>query len=86
MPYFTYILLSPTGRTYVGQTENATRRLSQHNSGLCKTTSREQEWRILHLEQFATRREAIVRERWFKTGVGREFISRLKESDAESGS
>ena len=78
MPFFVYILLNPDGKTYVGQTSNFQRRLSQHNAPDCRLTLRTKRhkgpWKLVHHEEFLTRSEAMRRERELKTGKGREGI------------
>lgn len=77
--YFVYVLMSETtGKRYIGQTENLARRLREHNTpdhNLRKHTSRNRgPWRLVHFETFATRTEAMRRERWLKSGVGRRWL------------
>ena len=79
MAFFVYILESvATGRRYVGQTEDLDRRLSEHNCrehNPCKYTSRHPgPWKLIHSERYATRAEAMRRERWLKSGMGRDWI------------
>jgi predicted GIY-YIG superfamily endonuclease len=35
-------------------------------------------WSLIYMEEFATRSEAVRRERYFKTGRGREELERFK--------
>jgi len=74
-----YVLRSEsTGRRYVGQTNNLSRRLSEHNSiehNRHKFTSRNAgPWTLVHEERYDTRSEAMIRERWLKTGRGRAWL------------
>jgi putative endonuclease len=69
-----YVIQSARGKRYTGHTYDLERRLLEHNSGLCKTTKVDNNWQVIYSEEFATKGEAIKRERWMKTGVGREFI------------
>ena len=75
-----YVLVNPEGKTYVGQTNDLQRRLSQHNdpaySGTLHTKRHRGPWRLVHTEEYATRSEAMRRERELKTGKGREWIKR----------
>ena len=48
--------------TYVGWTNDVTRRLAKHNAGKGARTTRGRVWVLLHSERFATRREAMSRE------------------------
>jgi putative endonuclease len=34
-------------------------------------------WKLIHTEVFDTKAEAMQREKWFKSGVGRSFIKTL---------
>ena len=79
VPIYTYILQSETnGQTYVGQTADLPRRIAQHNDPDCKLTRHTKRiagpWRLIHVETFDTRSEAMLRERALKSGKGREWI------------
>ena len=64
MAYFVYVLWSEKdGRLYKGQTSDLDRRIKQHSSGENK-----------YSEKFLTRAEAVLREKYFKSGIGREFL------------
>ena len=76
--YFVYILRSKkTNRQYVGFAADPVQRLGQHNSGITKSTKGRGPWAIVYQEQFATRSDALRRERFLKTGQGREELKRL---------
>ena len=62
---------------YKGSTENLEKRLKQHNSGKVKSTKGYRPWVLVYHEQFGSRQEAYERERYFKTGAGREFLKKL---------
>ena len=49
-------------RIYIGYTSNIDKRLKYHNSGYVKSTSRDKPWKLIALEQLATREEA----RWIE--------------------
>ena len=77
--FWIYILRSEsTGRTYVGQTSDLARRVAEHNdpqhSKVKYTTKHQGPWLLIHSEQFETRSEAMRREKWLKSGAGREWI------------
>ena len=77
MEYFVYVLKSlKDGRLYKGQTHNLENRLQQHNSGKTKSTKGYTPWELVYFESFKTREEAVLREKYFKTGVGREFLNK----------
>ena len=65
MDFFVYVLGSHAkGRTltYVGWTNDVTRRLKQHNTGKGARTTRGRSWVLLHSESFPTKAEAMSRE------------------------
>ena len=77
--YTVYILYSASSkRTYVGYTNNLQRRLVEHNhteqSGF---TLRYRPWTLLHTEEFATKQEAMLKEKFLKTGTGRKLIKEV---------
>jgi putative endonuclease len=79
MPYYVYILQSQsTGKTYVGQTDDLERRVAQHNDPDFKLTlytkRNKGPWKLIHYEEFETRAEAMRREKYLKSGQGREWI------------
>ena len=74
MPYYVYVLANPEGRIYIGQTDNVVLRLGRHNAGLVRSTKAHRPWQILLAEEYATRSEAMVREKALKSGQGRAHI------------
>jgi putative endonuclease len=78
MEHFVYILKSEKdGRLYKGHTFNLENRIDEHNSGKTKSTKGYRPWKLVYFEKFETRDEAIDREKFFKTGIGREFLNKL---------
>ncbi len=78
MQFFTYAIESETHKyIYVGLTNDFERRLFEHNSGYNATTKPYLPFRKIYLESFATRGEARVRERWLKSGIGKEYLKAL---------
>ncbi len=77
--YYTYILYSPKfAKHYTGHTDDLERRILEHNeTGEKGYTIRFRPWELLHYEVYKTRTEAIMREKFFKTGVGRELIKKM---------
>ncbi|MFH0992078.1 MAG: GIY-YIG nuclease family protein [bacterium] len=64
-------------QSYVVQTRDLEARIHRHNDGSVKSTKHYLPWRLIYQEQHATSSEAIKREQWFKSGVGREMIKQL---------
>ncbi|MCF3627603.1 GIY-YIG nuclease family protein [Thalassospiraceae bacterium LMO-SO8] len=62
---YVYVLGSADGadaRTYVGWTTDVAARLAAHNSGKGAKSTRGRAWRVLYVERYHTRGEAMSRE------------------------
>ncbi len=62
---YVYVLGTGDGtvaRTYVGWSTDVTARLEAHNSGKGAKSTRGRTWRILYVERYRTRGEAMSRE------------------------
>ena len=83
MKYFVYVIKSREGYRYTGTTENLSFRLIQHNNHtLSFWTKRGNDWKIIYQEEFENKKDALERERWLKTGIGREFLRSVIQSDS----
>src|SRR5881227_1679613 len=51
-------------------------RICRHNRGESKATKHERPWTLFRIEGFSTRREALTRERYYKTGRGRDELNK----------
>ncbi len=65
--YTVYIIKDENNIRYIGQTENIEKRLEEHNSGLSFYTKRGKNWKIIYIEEYSTRSDAMKREKYFKT-------------------
>jgi putative endonuclease len=73
--FYTYVLRSINfERNYVGFTSNIEERIKQHNSGKTKSTRPYKPWELLFCEEHNSKEEALDREKWLKSGIGREYI------------
>ena len=86
--FVVYILFSASsGRTYVGFTNNIERRLTEHNiietSGF---TLRYRPWTLIYSEEFTTKADAMKHEKFYKTGMGREFVKKIVSAYLAKGS
>ncbi len=82
---FIYVLRSlSAGRYYTGATSSLELRLAQHNSDQCRSTKHRGPWVLIHSEEFATLAEALRRERFLKTGKGRDELRRMLEAKTPS--
>jgi putative endonuclease len=85
MGFYVYVLRSElTGRRYVGSRQDLDHRFREHNAGESKATKHGIPWRIVHHESCSTRAEAVRRERYFKTGKGRDELDRLESAPIET--
>ncbi len=78
MKFWVYILRSCDGsRYYIGYTSNVAQRVTEHNSSRAHWTRRHQPWQLVYTEGYATRGEAMKRERELKAlkGIGRHLES-----------
>jgi len=76
--FFTYVLVSEkNGRKYYGSTNNLERRLEEHNSCHTKSLKYLKQLKLVYFEKFDTLIETRKRERFFKSGKGREFVKEL---------
>ncbi|MEQ8520226.1 MAG: GIY-YIG nuclease family protein [Cytophagales bacterium] len=78
MNIFVYVLESETHkRRYVGITEDLTKRVKEHNSGKSKSTAPYRPWKLIYQEAFPDYKKARIREKWLKSGVGRDYLNKI---------
>jgi putative endonuclease len=77
--FVNYILLSPsTGKTYVGFSSDLINRMKSHNIFDRRGyASRYRPWVVIHVEFFDNKSDAMKREKWYKSGVGRSNIKNI---------
>ena len=76
--YYVYVLLSLNYQTrYVGSTDDIDRRLKEHNQGKSRYTKGRKPWKLIYKESYNTKEEALEREKFLKTGKGRELLDEL---------
>ena len=77
--FYVYALMSLSRNyIYVGMTDNVERRFHEHQSGKNRTTKPYRPFKIILVESFQTRLMARNREKYLKSGIGKEFLkSRL---------
>ncbi len=78
--YSTYVLRSESrNQLYIGSTSNLEIRFQEHNNNLATATKNRGPWKLVYHEDFPDRTSAVRRERFFKTGKGREELRRLAQ-------
>ncbi len=81
--FFTYAIYNKErDRIYIGHTDNLENRLKRHNGLLPSkskhfTSKNSGFWKLIHVEEFDTRKKAMTREKELKSFRGREFIKNL---------
>jgi putative endonuclease len=73
--YYIYVIQSIVdNRLYIGLSEDVEKRLKSHNFGQTKSTKSYRPWKLVYSEFIGTRQEARKREKYFKSGCGKEQI------------
>jgi len=76
--YTVYVLKNSQGLLYKGYTGNLEERLITHNAGSrLKWTGIRGPWTLVYQEEVDTKIEALKREKFFKSGKGREFLKKI---------
>ena len=77
--FVVYILYSERfNKNYTGFTSNLIERFKSHNNlGTKGYTLKFRPWKVIHVEFFTSKSDAMKREKYLKTGAGREFIKNL---------
>jgi putative endonuclease len=86
--YRVYVLENPSGRHYIGMSENVTSRLAQHNAGESTWTAKYRPWKLVWQSQAldlsaARKLENLLKQQ--KGGTGFYRITGLRKPDS-SGS
>ena len=78
MQFTVYILFSKNHQKhYTGFTTDLEQRLLSHNELGKDWTSKFRPWKLIYTKQFDNKQEALLHEKWLKTGIGRDFIKTL---------
>lgn len=72
--YYVYILRMKNDQLYTGFTGDLDRRLSEHNRGIVKSTSKRRPLQLIHYEAYLLESDARRRERFLKTSEGKELL------------
>jgi putative endonuclease len=78
MCFYVYVIGTKRKKltTYVGYTKNINKRLNLHNKGKGAKFTRGRSWKLLYLEKYKTKKEAISREYYIKKN--RKFRNLIK--------
>ncbi len=86
-----YVLKCADGSFYKGQTNDFPKRLVEHKRGEVSWTSKNLPIKPIHWESFKSREEAVRREKYLKSGKGREWLKKqydekkLKSFERQTG-
>ncbi|MCX6173358.1 MAG: GIY-YIG nuclease family protein [Ignavibacteriales bacterium] len=73
-----YVLRSKVdNHRYIGYTDNIERLLIEHNSGKVKSTKNRKPFELIYSEHFGNKSDAMMREKYFKTHPGRNFLNSI---------
>lgn len=77
MIFYVYIIRSIVDNTlYKGFTPDVIRRLKEHNEGSSRYTSKKLPWKLIYIEEFSSKTEALIREKQIKR-ANNEYIQWL---------
>ena len=85
--WYIYVLYSITGeKPYTGYTNNVERRLIEHNITESRGfTLRYRPWTLIRTESYGSKAEAMAREKFLKTGRGRDEINTFVRNFLQNG-
>lgn len=80
--FHVYILKSEkSNKSYVGSTsKEVERRLEEHDIGANKWTKVNRPFKLIYYESFICKQDALLRERFFKSGVGKRLKKLIIEN------
>jgi putative endonuclease len=79
--YFVYAITSLKKHyIYVGMTKDLLNRIERHNNGREKTTKPYAPFKLLYCEEFDSRVVAREREKYWKSGAGKEKLKKLRNT------
>ena len=75
--FYVYIIQSEADKNfYTGFTRNLEKRIIYHNSGLNNSTKYRRPFKLIYCEAYINEKDARVREKFLKSGRGREIIKK----------
>jgi putative endonuclease len=82
--YYVYVLrINKSGRYYIGQTQNLSKRLEKHARGETKSIKNREEFEVIYIEKHPSRADAMKREKEIKSYKSGEAFKRLVSGFAE---
>ena len=82
--FFVYILKSLSDKKlYTGFTNNLKNRLNKHNQGKIFSTKSRRPFKLIYYEAYLSEEDAKKREKYLKTGWGRNYIKKNLQKTLE---
>jgi len=76
--YYVYVLFSEKDKKfYIGSTGDLKKRFSNHVKGEVVSTKYRGPFLLIHYEYFLSKKDALARERYFKSGYGHEQLESI---------
>ncbi len=76
--WFVYALRSlRDGNLYIGISRDPDKRLQSHNKGVTISTKNRRPFILIFKEGYDSRKEAREKEKYCKSGIGREYLNRI---------
>jgi putative endonuclease len=76
--WFVYALRSLKDKNlYIGISRNPEKRVETHNRGKTETTKNRRPFVLIHKESYNSLQEAREKEKYYKSGTGREVLKNL---------
>lgn len=76
---FTYLYMLKSekdGKLYIGCTNDLKKRIQEHNRGESFATKGRKPFSLIYYEAYLNRKDAEKREKFFKTGWGRQYFKK----------
>ena len=76
--FYVYVLESPKAdKLYISLTADLKKRVLEHNRGLVFSTKPYSPWKLIHYEAYSNQKDAVRREKYFKTNQGARLLKRM---------
>ncbi|MBI2593495.1 GIY-YIG nuclease family protein [Candidatus Daviesbacteria bacterium] len=82
--FYVYVIKSESsGKIYIGQSNDLDLRFKRHNGKLpaksgSYTKINKGPWKLVYKEEYATREDAVIREKYLKSHRGRDWLKLMK--------
>ena len=76
--WYVYVLRSKRdNKLYIGCTDDLRKRVELHNAGKVPATKLRRPLALIHYEAYLNKFDAFAREKWLKTGWGRNHLKKV---------